>query len=301
LQQKQIVKVGDLGHTQTSRALAFCLSMIEAIAGDNPSAKRDDNMSRHRIHALTIAFWIFALLLNGDPAHASGRVALVIGNGAYKLVPKLASPQDDAHAVAALLKSIGFDVVEGTDLTRDRMAGLLLDFGRKADGADLAIFYYAGQGIAVEATNYILPIDADIRTLADIKLGAAINMDDALEETMASAKVKLVLLDASRTDPFSSTGEPQVKARAGLAEMKSADGTLIAYASGPGQPALDGPKGGRSPFTQALLDNIAQPGIEIQEAMTLVRAEVAERTNSRQMPWGNSNLAGKIYLNPKAP
>jgi uncharacterized caspase-like protein len=258
-------------------------------------------MSRYRARALTVALWLFALFLNVDYAHAGERVALVMGNGAYKLVPKLDNPQSDARAIAALLKSLGFDVMEGTDLTRDRMAALLLKFGQKSEGADLAIFYYAGQGVTVDAASYILPIDADIRSVADIKLGAAINIDDALDQTMSGAKGKMVFLDASRTNPFVSAQVRGVKVRDGLAEMKSTEGRLIAFATGPGQTALDGPKGGHSPFTQALLENIGQPGVEIQRAMTLVRTQVAERTNNQQLPWGNSNLVGEVYLNQKVP
>jgi uncharacterized caspase-like protein len=253
------------------------------------------------MRALTIALWLFALLLNVGSAHAGERVALVIGNGAYKSIPKLENPQGDAHAIAKLLRSIGFDVVEGTDLTRDRMTELFLSFAAKAEGADLAIFYYAGQGAAVDGTNYLLPIDGDLKSIADIKLGAAVNIDIALEETMAGASTRLVFLDASRTNPFASAGDRKVGVRASLAEMKSANRTLIAFATGPGQSAPDGPKGGHSPFTEALLDNIAKPGIEIQEAMTMVRAQVHERTNNQQLPWGNTNLVGEIYLNPKLP
>jgi uncharacterized caspase-like protein len=152
--------------------------------------------------------------------------------------------------MAKTLRNVGFDVVEGTNLTRDKMTEKLLDFGKKAEGSDIAVFYYAGHGIAVNGTNYLLPIDADLKSEMDVKLGAAINVDLTLEQTMADAKVKLVFLDACRDNPFAAkirsakaTTTRSVTVASGLAEMKSGEGTLIAFATGPGQTALDGENG----------------------------------------------------------
>src|ERR1700741_5448792 len=182
------------------------------------------------------------------------------------------------------------------------MTERLLDFGKRAQGADVAVFFYAGHGIAISGTNYLLPIDADIKSEMDVKLGAAINIDLTLDQTMSDAKVKLVFLDACRDNPFAakikSTATRSVNVQTGLAEMKSGEGTLIAFATGPGQTALDGTEGGNSPFTRALLANITQPGVEIQQAMTKVRAQVNEETAKGQLPWGHTNLIGSVYLNP---
>ena len=115
---------------------------------------------------------------------------------------QLPNPAIDAQTMASTLRNVGFDVVEGINLTRDRMSEKLLDFGRKAEGADVAVFYYAGHGIAVNGTNYLLPVDADLKSEMDVKLGAAINVDNTLEQTMQDAKVKLVFLDACRDNPF---------------------------------------------------------------------------------------------------
>ena len=122
---------------------------------------------------------------------------------------------------------------------------------------------------------------------------------------MADAKVKLVFLDACRDNPFagkirSAKATRSVSVQSGLAEMKSGEGTLIAFATGPGQTALDGEAGTNSPFTRALMANIAAPGVEIQQAMTKVRAQVNEETNKNQLPWGHTNLIGSVYLNPVA-
>src|SRR5206468_6330365 len=124
-----------------------------------------------------------------------------------------------------------------------------------------------------------------------------------LEQTMSEAKVKLVFLDACRDNPFaakirSARTTRSVNVATGLAEMKSGEGTLIAFATGPGQTALDGQEGTNNPFTRALLANIAQPGVEIQQAMTKVRAQVNEETSKNQLPWGHTNLIGSVYLNP---
>ncbi|MDU2928445.1 caspase domain-containing protein, partial [Bradyrhizobium sp.] len=217
---------------------------------------------------LTITLSLLCMVLTAEAARADRRVAFVVGNGAYKSVAQLPNPPVDAKAMAATLRNVGFDVVEGTNLTRDKMTEKLLDFGRKAQGADIAVFYYAGHGIAIAGTNYLLPVDADLKSEMDVKLGSAINIDVTLDQTMGDAKVKLVFLDACRDNPFaakikSNSPTRSVSVQTGLAEMKSGEGTLIAFATGPGQTALDGDAGANSPFTRALISHIAQPGVEI--------------------------------------
>jgi uncharacterized caspase-like protein len=251
---------------------------------------------------LTIILSLICMAFTANAAKADRRVAFVVGNGTYKNVAPLPNPPIDAKSMAGVLRNIGFEVVEGTNLTRDKMTERLLEFGKKAQGADVALFFYAGHGIAIGGTNYLLPIDADIKSEMDVKLGAAINIDLTLDQTMGDAKVKLVFLDACRDNPFaakikSNSATRSVNVQTGLAEMKSGEGTLIAFATGPGQTALDGQEGTNSPFTRALLANIATPGVEIQQAMTKVRAQVNEETNKGQLPWGHTNLIGSVYLN----
>src|SRR5258706_7087223 len=264
------------------------------------SGKGRMNM-RFLIAALSAA----TLLVSANAAFADKRVAFVVGNGAYKNVAPLPNPAVAAKSMAKLLRNVGFDVVEGANLTGDKMTEKLLEFGKKAEGADVALFFYAGHGIAINGSNYLLPVDADLKSEMDVKLGAAINVDVTLEQTMADAKVKLVFLDACRDNPFaakikSNSATRSVSVQQGLAEMKSGEGTLIAFATGPGQTALDGQEGTNSPFTRALMANIATPGVEIQQAMTKVRAQVNEETNKGQLPWGHTNLIGSVYLNPVA-
>jgi hypothetical protein len=254
---------------------------------------------------LTVIVSLICMLCTAGAAKADRRVAFVVGNGTYKNVAQLPNPPIDAKAMAGVLRNVGFEVVEGTNLTRDKMTEKLLEFGKKAQGADVAVFFYAGHGIAISGTNYLLPIDADIKSEMDVKLGAAINIDLTLDQTMSDAKVKLVFLDACRDNPFaakikSNASTRSVSVQTGLAEMKSGEGTLIAFATGPGQTALDGQEGTNSPFTRALIAHITTPGVEIQQAMTEVRAQVNEETNKGQLPWGHTNLIGSVYLNPAA-
>jgi hypothetical protein len=258
-----------------------------------------------QMRTLTLLASLICMTLTATAAQADKRIAFVVGNGAYKNVTPLPNPTIDAKSMAGVLRNVGFEVVEGTNLTRDKMTEKLLDFGKKAQGADIAVFYYAGHGIAISGTNYLLPVDADIKSEMDVKLGAAINIDLTLEQTMSDAKVKLVFLDACRDNPFaakirSSSPTRSANVQTGLAEMKSGEGTLIAFATGPGQTALDGQEGTNSPFTRALIANITQPGIEIQQAMTKVRAQVNEETSKGQLPWGHTNLIGSVYLNGAA-
>src|ERR1700680_1416920 len=254
---------------------------------------------------LILVFSVIGILASSNAAKADRRVAFVVGKGAYKNFQPLPNPPIDAKSMAGLLRNVGFEGVEGTNLTRDKMTERLLEFGKKAQGAEVAVFFYAGHGIAINGTNYLLPVDADIKSEMDVRLGSTINIDVTLDQTMSDAKVKLVFLDACRDNPFAArlrslNTTRSVNVQTGLAEMKSSEGTLIAFATGPGQTALDGQEGTHSPFTRALLANIAKPGVEVQEAMTKVRAQVNEETDKGQLPWGHTNLIGSVYLNPVA-
>ncbi|HKD28621.1 MAG TPA: caspase family protein [Xanthobacteraceae bacterium] len=252
-----------------------------------------------------ICSWVALIALLTHPASAERRVAFVVGNGAYQHTTTLPNPPLDAKAMAALLRNVGFDVVEGVDLDRAGMTARLSEFAVKTQGADVALLFYAGHGIAVNGKNYLLPVDANLNSEFDVKFGAAIDLDATLDQTMADAKVKLVFLDACRDNPFadkirSASRTRSVTVLSGLAEMKSSEGTLVAFATGPGQKAIDGRQGENSPFTHALLQNLAEPGVEIRLALTKVRAQVSEETHKQQLPWENTNLTGFFYLNPAA-
>jgi uncharacterized caspase-like protein len=241
-----------------------------------------------------------------SPAWAVRRVALVLGNGGYQHVMKLPNPANDATAIADMLKAAGFEVIRGTDLSRDQMVGKVSEFADALkNGADAAVIFYAGHGMQIAGKNYLVPIDANLRTTYDVKANA-IDADDVVDSA-SNAKVKLVLLDACRDNPFAeqlAKGDAKSRSAAsnsGLAAMQSAEGTLISFATSPGSTALDG-QGDHSPFTRALLDNLVKPGVEINDAMTSVRAEVQTTTDKQQQPWENTNLTGKFFLvEPAAP
>ena len=232
----------------------------------------------------------------GDFHH---RVALVIGNSNYAAVAPLRNPKNDATDMAAKLRKLGFDVVEGTDVTRRGMDEVIRDFGRKLDGADLALFFYAGHGLQVGGKNYLVPIDAKLERPGDLALDA-VDVSVVLAQMEAEKRVNLVLLDACRDNPLSrslsrSLGTRSASVGQGLATIQSAIGTMIAYATQPDNVALDG-SGRNSPFTTALLKYIDTPGADITTVMRRVRADVIAATKEKQVPWDHSSLTGDVIL-----
>ncbi|MCO5090814.1 caspase family protein [Bosea sp. (in: a-proteobacteria)] len=250
----------------------------------------------------------FALVLGAVALAAPGlaavpaerRVALVIGNSAYTAVPPLANPRRDAGGVSAALKRLGFDVVEGYDLKMDEMTGIVREFAQKLDGAKAGLVYYAGHGIAVGDENYLIPVDASLRSEADLDF-RAVNVQLVLRQMQRDERVNIVILDACRDNPFAN--QLAAKSRAvtrGLTaiETQSASGILIAFATDPRATALDGERDGNSPFTSALLKHIETPEVSITTVMDRVRADVWEATGKKQKPWTNSSIIGEFKLNP---
>lgn len=249
---------------------------------------------------------ILALLALSAPAAADKRVALVMGNGAYQKVPALENPPNDAKAIAAALGRLGFDVELGVDVDLAAMRRTVRDFARKLQGADVALFFYAGHGMQVSGQNYLLPVDAALKTEADLDF-AAMPARLVLDQMDRFAGVKIVILDACRDDPFEAaltrsigqTRAVQVLGR-GLAPIDATGGTLLAYATDPGNVAQDG-AGKHSPFTAALLANIETPAVEINTMMARVRGDVYAATDKQQRPWTETSLIGEFYLSPAKP
>lgn len=227
------------------------------------------------------------------------RVALVIGNGAYRSAPELFNPVNDATDMAAALRGLGFDVVEGTNLDRYGMDDAVRAFGRKVDRTDLALFFYAGHGLQVAGRNYLVPIDAKLERAGDVNFDT-IDVSFVLTLMEAEKRVNLVFLDACRDNPLARTlarslGTRSASVGHGLASVHSALGTMIAYATEPDNVALDG-EGRNSPFTSALLRHIGDKGVDIGTVMRRVRAEVVAATHEKQVPWDHSSLVGEVYL-----
>jgi TPR repeat protein len=244
--------------------------------------------------ALTRRFATLSLfvLVAAGPALAESRVALVVGNGAYQAVPTLANPPNDARDVADALKSLGFSVTLGVDLDQAKMRRAIADFGARAASADVSLFYYGGHGLQVSAHNFLVPVDARLRTVDDIER-RTIHFDDVLDAQAKGAGIHLVFLDACRNDPLA--GSSVALPSAGLARVGDAAGFLIAFATQPDAVAYDG-AGRNSPFAQSLLGHLASPGVDISSMMIAVRRDVIAATGGAQIPWENSSLTRQFYF-----
>ncbi|NVO14755.1 MAG: caspase family protein [Rhodoplanes sp.] len=242
------------------------------------------------------------LLVVAPPsAGAQQKVALVVGNGAYRNATPLANPPNDAADVAAALRRLGFAVIEGRDLDKHALEDKIRAFGRALDGASVALFFYAGHGLQVAGRNYLVPVDAKLERPGDLSF-ETIDVGQVLGQMEAEARVNLVFLDACRDNPLARTLARSLGARsasvgAGLASIQSAVGTMIAYATQPDNVALDG-EGRNSPFTTALLKHLPTPGLDVAVLMRRIRSDVVASTHSRQVPWDHSSLIGDVVLVP---
>jgi tetratricopeptide (TPR) repeat protein len=237
------------------------------------------------------------------------RVALVIGNGTYTHVKALPNPSNDARSIAKSLRDIGFTVTEGIDLDRAAMQSMTREFLREAVRSQIAVVYYAGHGVQIDGRNYLVPVDIRFQSGTDVT-AAMMDMDTIMAGLDDQVRTNILILDACRNNPMApkvaSTGPSRgiegAEAGSGLAAPTSLGsgstlgaGTLIAFATAPGQVALDG-EGANSPFSAALSRHIGTPGLEVQQMLTRVRAEVVAATKSKQVPWSNSSLLGEVYL-----
>jgi uncharacterized caspase-like protein len=240
-------------------------------------------------------FLAAALLLACQPAWAAKRVALVLGNSAYQNVARLPNPVNDGAAIAATLKDAGFDVVDSRhDLMAAETRRALRDFADRARDADIAVVYYAGHGIEVDGTNYLIPVDARLERDTDV-YDEAFSLDRVLLAIEPAKRLRLVILDACRDNPFAKIMKRTVASRAigqGLAKVEPAgSNTLIAYAAKAGSTAADGDSK-NSPFTSALVKHITTPGLDVRKAFGFVRDDVLKNTSNRQEPYVYGSLGG---------
>ena len=239
----------------------------------------------------------FMLALCGNPALADKRVALVIGNSSYQNVPKLPNPSADASAVAQMFKNAGFEVVNlQIDVGNLDYKRAIRRFEDVASDADMAVVFFAGHGIELRGTNYMIPVDAKLADERDAP-DEAIALDRIVEAVSGAKRLRLVIIDACRDNPFGVSMRRQVVQRTtsrGLTrvEPQSTD-TLIAYAAKAGSTAEDG-HGEHSPLTTALLDNLTVPGLDIRLAFGRVRDEVMKITSNKQEPFVYGSLGGGI-------
>jgi uncharacterized caspase-like protein len=252
-----------------------------------------------------IALSLCLSVLCGQPALAEKRVALAIGNANYRNVGHLSNPANDATMLAATLKQARFDVVTlRTDLTANEMRRALRDFGDRARDADVAVIYYAGHGLEVDGTNYLIPIDAALERDTDV-YDEALPLDRLLVAVEPAKQLRLVILDACRDNPFAKTMKRTVAQRAigrGLAKVEpSSPNTMIAFAAKAGLTAFDGDSK-NSPYAVALTAHLTTPGLDIRKAFGFIRDDVLKATDNRQEPFIYGSLGGNdVALVPAAP
>jgi caspase domain-containing protein len=234
------------------------------------------------------------------PAFSDGkRVALVIGNSAYKNVPALPNPANDAADIAAALTRLGFTVALITNASFDEMRRGLIALGRDAAGADMAVVYFAGHGVEIGGENWLIPIDAELKRDTDAE-NEAVSLRSAMLQVSNTTSLGLVILDACRNNPFATKMQRSLTLRAvvsgGLGRIEPLGNVLVAYAARDGTTALDG-DGRNSPFTTALLHNIELPGVEVTFMFRNVRDDVMEATRNEQQPFVYGSLSRRaIYL-----
>jgi uncharacterized caspase-like protein len=240
-------------------------------------------------------FLAAAVMLLCQPAFAEKRVALVLGNSAYQNVPPLSNPINDGGLMAATFKQAGFDVVESRyDLTALETRRVLRDFADRARDADIAVVYYAGHGMEVDGTNYLIPVDARLERDTDV-YDEAFSLDRILVAVEPAKQLRLVILDACRDNPFARNMKHSMASRSigrGLARVEpTSTNTLIAYSAKAGSTAQDG-DGKNSPFTTALSQHLTTPGLDVRKAFGFVRDDVLRSTGNRQEPFVYGSLGG---------
>ncbi len=247
------------------------------------------------LRSLFLLLLAFSLLVLAEPAQAEKRVALVIGISNYQRVPRLANPTHDAEAMGALFKQAGFDVVdEERDLGIADLRRVIREFSEKSRDADIAVVYYAGHGIEVDGTNYLVPADAKLASDFDVE-DETVSLDRLLRSLDPVKRLRLVILDACRENPFSSSMRRNFASRSigrGLARVEpTTANTLVAFATKAGAVADDG-AGENSQYASALVKYIAEPGVDLRLAFGRVRDEVLNKTGNRQEPFVYGSLGG---------
>jgi uncharacterized caspase-like protein len=252
-------------------------------------------------HVITCVASVGALLLTLHGAAADKRVALVIGNSAYQHTAPLRNPSNDATDMAAKLRELGFDVIDGIDLTKAEMESRIRAFSDKLAGADVGLFYYAGHGLAVDGKNFLAPVDAALKSEADVDF-ETVELNLVLKQMERNSRLSLVFLDACRNNPLAAnlaTSSRSLAVARGLARVEKAVGMMIAFSTRPEDVALDG-EGRNSPFTGALLRHISDEGESVNDVMIEVRNDVLKATDGKQVPWENSSLTGQFFFKPAA-
>jgi TPR repeat protein len=256
------------------------MSLSELLRRSIPSWLARSTCSASRFAALAIGLALAPVAVLAD-----GRVALIIGNSEYRDVPALDNPNNDAADMAQSLESLGFEVLLGTDLARNEMIRLVDRFSAAAADSEVALFYFAGHAFQVGGRNYLVPVDL-VPSAQDVVLAQSLSLDVVMEALDKAPGLRLVFLDACRDNPL---GISEASGEGGLARVGSGADFLIAYATQPGAVAFDG-DGRNGTYTEALLNHIQTPGLNVGEMMIAVRKDVIAATGGQQIPWENSSL-----------
>jgi hypothetical protein len=241
---------------------------------------------------LCTAFILAGFAFGPEAARAENRLALVVGQSAYRSVTALPNPANDAAAMSKLLTEAGFDVMSATDLSQTDMNAKVADFAARiaASGPDtVALLFYAGHGLQIDGENYLVPVDVDPKRETDIPL-QAVRLNDVLNTlNSVPSRMRILLLDACRNNPFPAISRTAAHGLALVDTKSGAPGTFLSYSTSPGAEAEDG-SGADSPYTTALLAAAREPGLPIEAAFKRVRLAVNKATEGRQTPWDSSSL-----------
>ncbi|MEM7059669.1 MAG: caspase family protein [Pseudomonadota bacterium] len=248
---------------------------------------------------LLVLLFLIVAVLTSTKSIAEDRLALVIGNADYRNVSALANPVNDAQLMERTLRQAGFRVTMVTEADREGMTRAIERFGRqvrKAKPGALAFFYFAGHGVRSDGFNYLVPINVDIRSEADFAR-ETLAAEWVLEQIQVPGVTSVMVLDACRNNPFEDGAGRLPELGDGLARMTASGGNFVAYATGPGDVALDG-EGRNSPYTAALARAIQTPDLDVHEIFTQVREQVVAATDGLQVPWETSSLHTAVYIQP---
>ena len=238
-----------------------------------------------------LTFWVCAHVLYCQQTDEK-RVALVIGNGAYKNQSPLKNTLNDAEDISAMLQSLGFQVTKKINADRIEMRQAIREFGKNIIGASVGFFYYSGHGMQVKGRNFLIPVNTDIQTEDEV-------VDEAVDAGLvlrkmekASCRINIVILDACRNNPFARSFR---SAQTGLAQMDAPTGSLLVYATAPGKTAEDG-RGRNGTFTKYLLKHIKTPNLELGQMLKKITRDVVQETSNGQIPWRSSSLIDDFYF-----
>lgn len=223
------------------------------------------------------------------------RVALVVGNSTYQSLYSLKNAVNDSTAIAVILRRLGFDVIEVSDITKTKFEKALDDFTKAAIGAESTVFYYSGHGFQLGGTNYLVPVDAKLNNRKTI-LQETLRLNDVIEAVQDQDRQTLLFLDACRNNPLPKSIRDS-EMPDGLAQLEVGTGIYIAFATQPGNITRDG-AGNNSPFAAALIQHMETPGISVSDMMIRVRNSVAVATLQTQIPWDQSSLRAQFYFSP---